>query len=350
MEQGPKESADEEAAMDDRLYGTRNKRGDWKPNEPLQIAPIWRSPWNVGDMLAWLKGYLFPWTLSWMALAVVYWYVLTPSVETMQTLSIGWVAFIFARNALAVLIFFGLMEFRLYIKRRQGRQFKYNGQFPADKKSDVFWFKSQAIDGAIRTFLTGVPIWTAYEVLILWCYANGIGAWSTFEAHPVWFVVLWLSIPLWQEFHFYCIHRPLHHPFLYKYIHSIHHNSVNPSPWSSLSMHPIEQALFFSSSLLFLIIPAHPLFALFQLNMSGLGSIVGHIGFDKIVVGDEKAMDTHTYNHYLHHKYFEVNYGDGLVPVDKLFGAYHDGTPAADELLNARMKKRREKLAARASA
>jgi sterol desaturase/sphingolipid hydroxylase (fatty acid hydroxylase superfamily) len=112
-------------------------------------------------------------------------------------------------------------------------------------------------------------------------------------------------------------------------------------------MHPIEQALFFSSSLLYLIVPAHPLFALYHLQLSGLGSIVGHIGFDKIALGDETLMDTHTYNHYLHHKYFEVNYGDGTVPFDKVFGTYHDGTAASDAALDRRMKRRREKMAAR---
>ncbi|MDB5657606.1 MAG: Desaturase [Cypionkella sp.] len=334
--------------MDDLRYGRRNKRGDWSPNEPLQIAPFYRLPWNARDILAWAKAYFFPWSVAWMAIALIYWNFLTPSVETMKTISPGWVLFIFARNAAALLLFFGAIELRLYVKRSQGAQFKYNGKFPADNKSDVFMFRSQTIDGAIRTFGTGVPIWTAYEVLILWCYANGYGAWTTFADHPIWFIALWLAIPIWHEFHFYCVHRPIHLPFLYKHIHSIHHNSVNPSPWSSLSMHPIEQALFFSSCLLFLIIPAHPVFALFQLNFSAMGSIVGHIGYDKMVFNEDTPIDVNGYNHYLHHKYFEVNYGDGSVPIDKIMGTFHDGTPAYDDILDQRMKKRRDKLAAKA--
>ena len=99
--------------------------------------------------------------------------------ETLATLSPGWVLLLLGRNALAVLIFFGAMELRLYVLRKQGNQFKYNHRWPSENKSDVFMFKSQTIDGAIRTFTTGVPIWTAYEVMILWCYANGIGAWSS---------------------------------------------------------------------------------------------------------------------------------------------------------------------------
>ena len=49
-------------------------------------------------------------------------------------------------------------------------------------------------------------------------------------------------------------------------------------------------------------------------------------------------MDVSYYAHYLHHKYFEVNYADGMVPLDKWFGSFHDGTPEAHEA----MKKRRQ--------
>ena len=85
-------------------------------------------------------------------------------------------------------------------------------------------------------------------------------------------------------------------------------------------MHPVEQLLYFSSSLIHLIIPSNPMLAIYQLHYAGFGAVVGHIGFDKIETGKEAAFDSHAYGHYLHHKYFEVNYGDGLVPLDKLFG------------------------------
>jgi len=66
---------------------------------------------------------------------------------------------------------------------------------------------------------------------------------------------LGLSIPIIHEFHFFCIHRLIHVPVLNRWVHSVHHNSVNPSPWSSLSMHPVEHLLYFSGSLIHLIVP-----------------------------------------------------------------------------------------------
>ena len=40
----------------------------------------------------------------------------------------------------------------------------------------------------------------------------------------------------------------IHTDTLYRWVHSVHHNSVNPSPWSSMSMHPVEAAFFFSDT------------------------------------------------------------------------------------------------------
>jgi sterol desaturase/sphingolipid hydroxylase (fatty acid hydroxylase superfamily) len=35
-----------------------------------------------------------------------------------------------------------------------------------------------------------------------------------------------------------------------------------------------------------------------------------------------------------------VNYGDGLVPFDRIFGTFHDGTDKAIEAMNRRFLKR----------
>jgi sterol desaturase/sphingolipid hydroxylase (fatty acid hydroxylase superfamily) len=278
--------------------------------------------------------------MLFMALAAVFWFYLTPPIETMKALSFGWIAYLLVRNSLLVLIIYGALELRLYVKRSQGTHFKFNGKWPAEQPSDVFMFKSQNIDNMIRTFASGVPIWTAYEVFGLWSFANGWGPWTTFAGHPWWLVAFGLVLPIWHEFHFYCIHRLIHVPILYKWIHSVHHNSVNPSPWSSLSMHPIEHLLYWSDSLIHLVLPSHPLLLLYNLQITGTGAVVGHVGFDKIEAGEDSAIDTHAYVHYLHHKHFEVNYADGTTALDKLFGTWHDGSKEGEALMQARYEKK----------
>ena len=330
--------------MDDLKFGTRNKRGDYSPSAPLDSAPIFVWPPRPLAFLRWLPSYFLPWNLLFFVLGAVMWFFLTPSFETLQTLDWRWIVYIWLRNSALVFVLYGAMELRLYVKRAQGSRFKFNGAFPADKKSDVFMFGNQNIDNMIRCFGTGVPVWSAYECFMLYAWAHGWGPWTTFAEHPMILIAVALLIPLFHEFHFFCIHRLIHIPFLYKWVHSVHHNSINPSPWSSLSMHPVEHLLYWSDILIHFVVPSHPLLMLYHLQVTGTGAVVGHIGFDKIETSETSAFDSHAYAHYLHHKYFEVNYGDGTVPLDKLFGTWHDGTKAGEAAMDARYQKKKERL------
>jgi sterol desaturase/sphingolipid hydroxylase (fatty acid hydroxylase superfamily) len=109
-------------------------------------------------------------------------------------------------------------------------------------------------------------------------------------------------------------------------------------------MHPIELSGYLGVALWHLIIPSNPILALYQLHYAGFGAIPGHIGFDRIEVTDDAAIDSHAYVHYLHHKYFEVNYGDGLIPFDKWFGTFHDGSKEGEAQMQARFQKKRERM------
>ena len=73
--------------MDDLLFGKRNKRGDWTPNEPLQYAPLFRIPFDPKAFLKWLPHYFFPWNVLFALSAVAYWAWVIPPVETMRTLA-----------------------------------------------------------------------------------------------------------------------------------------------------------------------------------------------------------------------------------------------------------------------
>jgi sterol desaturase/sphingolipid hydroxylase (fatty acid hydroxylase superfamily) len=330
--------------VDDLQFGMRNKRGDWAPKTRIEVAPLYAMPPKPIAVLKWLPHYFLPWNLLFAASALAYWRFIVPPVETLKTLQLGWALWLFAVNCVTVFLFYSAIELRLYVLRSQGNHFKYNSRFPSDKPNEVFWFNSQNVEGMLRTFLTGVPIWTAFEIGMLWAYGNGIGPWVGFADHPLYLAALALLVPVYHETHFFLIHRLIHWGPLYRWVHSVHHNSVNPSPWSSLSMHPIEQLLYFSSVLLHVIIPSNPILAIYQLNFAGFGAVVGHIGFDKIEIGEAAGFDSHAYAHYLHHKYFEVNYADGLVPLDKLFGTWHDGTPEGEARMNARFAKRQARV------
>jgi sterol desaturase/sphingolipid hydroxylase (fatty acid hydroxylase superfamily) len=336
--------------MDDLEYGIRNKRGDWAPNATLELPPFWHRPFSLPKVLAWIPKYLWPWNAFHMATALIWWFYVVPDVETLKSLSLGWALWLYAVNAAAIFVFYGSVELFWYVKKKQGIRFKYNGKFPAEQPSDVFWFKSQNIDNFLRSFFVTIPLWTLVEVLFLWAFANTWATWLPWETHWPWLTLLALIAPAIHEVHFFAIHRLIHTPFLYKWVHSVHHNSVNPSPWSSLSMHPVEGFLYHAVALWHLVIPSNPILAMYQLHLAGFGAVNGHIGFDKLELTEGTTLESHAYAHYLHHKYFEVNYGgDGLIPLDKWFGYWHDGSKEAEAVMNARFQKKKARLNAKAA-
>jgi sterol desaturase/sphingolipid hydroxylase (fatty acid hydroxylase superfamily) len=324
--------------MNDTAYGTRNKRGDWKPIKLIEYPPVFVWPVNPRGFVKWLfgyPGYILPWNLVYAILAVLLWRYATPPLETMRSFAPGWIAFLLARNAALVVLFFGGLHLHLYMRKAQGTQFKYNGKW-LDTNNAAFLFRNQTIDNLIWSLGSGLVIWTAYETVTLWACANGYIPLVSWEQHPVYCIALLLLIPLLRELHFYAVHRLIHWPPLYRAVHRLHHHNVNPGPWSGLAMHPVEHLLYFSGILFHWLIPSHPIHALFHLLHAGLSPAPVHTGFDRIAVGKDHSLETEGYAHYLHHKYFECNYADGAVPIDKWFGTFHDGSDEAHEAMNKR--------------
>jgi sterol desaturase/sphingolipid hydroxylase (fatty acid hydroxylase superfamily) len=325
--------------MDDSAFGKEDGRGFWVPNNPVSYGPFFTWPPHAKALMKWFfgfPGYLLPWNVFYAVAAVLIWALLTPSLETMETFSFGWAGLILLRNIALAIAVYGAWHMWLYVWRKQGTAFKYNRHWP--RNSSAFLFGNQTYDNMFYTLVSGVPIWTAYEVLLLWAYANKIAPLITFADHPVGFVALFFLVPFIHEVGFYFAHRLLHVPVLYEAAHKLHHRNTNPGPWSGLSMHPIEHLIYFSTILLFFFTPSHPIHMINLASRLGVAPAQGHTGFDRMVMGEDRSMDVSYYAHYLHHKYFEVNYSDGMVPLDKWFGSFHDGTPEA----HARMKARRK--------
>jgi len=325
--------------MDDSAYGTDDRRGNWVPTAPISYGPAFQWPPQPAALFKWffgLPGYLLPGNTLYAIGAVLIWSYLTPSLEDMRNFEPGWVGLILLRNLVLALLVYSAWHLWLYVWRKQETAFKYNRQWP--RESSAFLFGNQTYDNMFHTLVSGVPIWTAYEVLLLWAYANGFAPFISFADHPIWFIAMFFVVPFIHEVGFYFAHRLLHFSPLYEVAHKLHHRNVNPGPWSGLSMHPLEHLIYFSTILLFFLIPAHPVHMINLASRLGLAPAQGHTGFDRLALGGAASMDVSYYAHYLHHKYFEVNYSDGMVPLDKWFGSFHDGTPEAHEA----MKKRRQ--------
>ena len=113
--------------------------------------------------------------------------------------------------------------------------------------------------------------------------------------------------------------------------------STSRGPWTGISMHPVEHLLYFSLFALWWFVPVHPVIITLTGFYNGLSPAISHSNFDFIEVGNRK-ISAGDHFHNLHHRLFEVNYGNTPSPLDKLFGSWHDGSPEAHESLRSRRK------------
>ena len=328
--------------MDESQYGAEDSRGFWIPKKLISYGPVFTWPPDPKALFKFFfgyPGYFLPTNVLYALLAVLVWLFLTPSLEVMKTFSAGWVLAVLFRNLVLTTVFVSAWHIWLYTWKKQGNTFKYNRSWPKEESS-VFTFNNQTKDNIFWSLASGVPIWTVYEVLLLWGYANGMIPMVSYSDNPVVFFLLFMLVPAIHEAGFFFVHRFLHWPPLYRVAHALHHRNVNPGPWSGLSMHPIEHILYFSTTLLFFLIPSHPIHMINLVSRLGLAPSQGHTGFDRMVIGENASVDNSFYAHYLHHRYFEVNYADGMIPLDKWFGSFHDGSPEAHQKMLDRRKRR----------
>ncbi|WP_433989661.1 hypothetical protein SuNHUV7_03700 (plasmid) [Pseudoseohaeicola sp. NH-UV-7] len=310
------------------------------PDVPIAVSPFFSWPPDPRRMAGWVAA-------RWLSLAensllvglaLICWTWLQPSLAEMETLALGWIAQIWLRNTILMLLVAGGLHLYFFHHRKQGDRLKYDPRDLATKGKQ-FSFGGQVRDNMFWSLTSGVGFWTAYEVLMFHAMANGWAPVLLWSDNPVWFVALFFLTPIWISFHFYWIHRALHWGPLYRLVHALHHRNVNVGPWSGLSMHPVEHIAFFSSVLIHFIVPAHPLHILFHMQHQALTAATSHTGFENLLVKDRKRLALGTFHHQMHHRYFEVNYGNLEMPWDKWFGSFHDGTGVAHEKMKTRRKR-----------
>ena len=295
--------------------------------------------WTITKFLWWQGG-------LWIAVGIVAWKWLTPSLENFATPAAWAVAAVYLRNVALMTAVAGGLHWWLYIRRSQGTRHKYDERWLSAGRRP-FLFRNQTRDNVFWSLVSACSIAALFESLMLWLYANDL-IWTVPESGSLGAVAytaaLTLAVFPLGSIHFYGTHRLLHTRFLYRCAHSLHHRNVNIGPWSGVSMHPIEHLLYLSVPFLFLVIPANPYLVTLATTYFLLSPAASHSGFDRFVVARDRTVAGGDRFHTLHHRYFDCNYGTALVPLDKWFGTYHDGS---DEAADRIVERRRRRLAAR---
>lgn len=212
---------------------------------------------------------------------------------------------------LAFLLFYIL----LYPRRKKS---KLQDKLPTSKdylREIGFSVTTILLFGLIPLFIVFNPAVRPYTTL----YRNiGDYGWT-------WYFLTYPVMLVMHDTWFYWIHRMMHHPVLYKWFHTVHHRSINPSPWAAYAFHPLEAVLEIGIFVVFLFtIPVHRthifIFFLFSITYN----VYGHLGWELYT----KTFRTGTIGRWIntstahnrHHRFFTGNYGLYTLFWDRWMG------------------------------
>ena len=175
----------------------KNKHFQYHPDLPIQVSPLFRSPFDLLAILKWFIGSWFPISerLLILIISVITWYYFHPSLEQTQTFELGWIALITLRNLALIVLVAGGLHLYLYVFKRQADNYKYDTK-PLINKRSTFTFNNQVKDNIFWTCASGVPIWSAYEVIMMWALANNSLPFIAADTDYFWIALVIFLIPI----------------------------------------------------------------------------------------------------------------------------------------------------------
>ncbi len=168
----------------------------------------------------------------------------------------------------------------------------------------------------IKHSLISILVFGFSSFPVIFLYRNGF---FKLEENTVSNILLGLlALNVWNEIHFFCIHRLMHLPFFLRHVHKIHHQSKIPSVWSVYSFHWLEAFLLstvpLTLSLMFSLAPLA--IALYPLN-SILFNFSGHCNYRFASI--KNTWLNMASRHVEHHQKTKVSFGFVSALLDKLF-------------------------------
>ena len=169
-------------------------------------------------------------------------------------------------------------------------------------------------------------IFATIDVLLFVAQSNGITKLYNQVSDYGWsyFVFSVFIMILLHDAWFYFTHRLMHHPKLYKYVHMVHHQSTDPSPFAAFSFHPLEALVEAAIYVIFAFLFPVNIWALYVWQIIQMSlNVIGHTGYEIYPKGFNthwlfkwKTPSTH---HNMHHSHFSGNYGLYFTWWDKYF-------------------------------
>lgn len=180
-----------------------------------------------------------------------------------------------------------------------------------------------------HSFSTQLIFWIMGMVLwLLWKSGHTLIYDQWDERGVVYFFLNFLIIQFAHDTWFYWTHRWMHEWKWLRPFHMVHHRSLPPTPFASLSFHPVEaivQGLFWY--VVAFAIPSHVIWVWVFYSFMFYINMWGHTAYefwhkDLLDRPIQKILNTPTH-HNLHHKYHQKNFSIYYNFWDKVCGTNH---------------------------
>lgn len=166
---------------------------------------------------------------------------------------------------------------------------------------------------------------TVITYIGFWLWKNGFIVVSTeVSMYILWdFLILFLAMDLLM----YVFHFIIHKTWLYKVVHQLHHEAVDPKPIDLFILHPVETLSFGTLWLLLLLLGTFNLYAIsIYLVVNVAFGLTGHLGMEPLPLHVRslpvlKYLGTSTFHH-RHHQEIAYNFGFYTSIWDRLFGTH----------------------------
>jgi Delta7-sterol 5-desaturase len=140
-----------------------------------------------------------------------------------------------------------------------------------------------------------------------------------------WYIASYFVTVLFHDAYFYWSHRFMHHRYVFKYIHYEHHKTIDPTPLTIYSFHPIEAFIqvFWVFPYAYLVPVSVEILAVVGAQ-AVITNTLGHLGVELFPIkwwrkGALKWVNTPTH-HSHHHLYVNGNFGHYTLMWDRLMG------------------------------
>jgi Delta7-sterol 5-desaturase len=233
---------------------------------------------------------------------------------------------------LAFFIFWKWLAKRLATWKVQFGKTIASAQIKRELRNALFATASGAFTSCIVLFMVSIGATRIY---------------TNVSEHALWVALIGFPLMLFfNDMWFYWMHRLMHHPRIYRYIHAEHHRSINVNPLTSYSFHFAEPLLLTLWIVPFvMIVPLYaPVVGLVQFY--GIyDNVKSHLGYEIYPRWLNRSplrwLSTSTY-HNLHHTKYHGNYGLHFRFWDRLMGTELERYEADFEEIVTRRAKPKE--------